>query len=69
MLPEDLKVDALVLLVQPKMRKIENISKAQAGKPFIYILMRNGKLERRDTAKFLAAWREKRKRAGLPPIG
>lgn len=67
LLPEDIKGDARIALVEPKMRKIENISNGRE-RPFIYILTKNGDLERRDTKKFLKTWREKRRRAGLPDI-
>ena len=67
LLPKNLKKDEMVALVLPLLKRMENIARSRAV-PFIYVVHRDGTLERRDTDQWLKRWRDDRQARGLPPI-
>jgi len=67
LLPQQITVDALKALVEPRMSKIIGYCNGR-GRPLIYILMKNGVFERRDTEQYKARWRTQRREAGLPDL-
>ncbi|MGH2408780.1 MAG: hypothetical protein ACRDGS_00285 [Chloroflexota bacterium] len=67
LLPKNLTKEKMVALVLPLLKRLENISRSRAA-PFIYVVHRDGRLERRDTEEWLKRWREDREARELPPI-
>ncbi len=67
LLPKDLRAEELAALVARVQRRIENISRSR-GRPFIYGVYKDGRVERRDSARWLQAGRDERASRGLPPI-
>ena len=67
LLPRGLARDGMVALVLSVLTRLENISRSRTA-PFMYVVSRDGRVERRDTAAWLKSWRELRANRGLPPI-
>jgi predicted nuclease of predicted toxin-antitoxin system len=67
LLPKNLKKEEMISLALAVLMRMENICRSRAV-PFIYVVYRDCRLERRDTEAWLKPWCDERHAAGLPPI-